>query len=193
MAESRSWSACAGPRRGSGLWRLWCTPSSWDGQNGSLTGRDSRGVSLPQQPPILHASSDSVVEASPTSSFMELSGSGAGADMWWMQARCAGRRPSRPRCAGRLRSAKELACAKGVKQATFFRPGADNMVRHGTSYRANSGTVRRRRMGVHGGSHRGEQRPAIRLAKQTDSQPDNTRHVACGRIGPSGHARARAR
>ena len=58
------------------------------GQNGSLTGSGSSGVSLPQQPPILHASSDSVVAASPTSSLMELSGSGAGAvDMWWMQAR----------------------------------------------------------------------------------------------------------
>ena len=120
MAESRSWSACAGPRRGSGLWRLLCTPSSWDGQNGSLTGRDSRGVSLPQQPPILHASSDSVVEASPTSSLIEFSGSGAGAvdDMCWMQARCAGRRPSRLRCAGRRSSRAPLANIKrgrGVK------------------------------------------------------------------------------
>ena len=38
-----------------------------------------------------------------------------------------------------------------------------------------------------------KQRPATRLARQTDSQPDNTRHVASGRIGPSGHARARVR
>ena len=80
-------------------------------ENGSLTGRGSRGVSLPQHPPILHASSDSVVEASPTSSLIEFSGSGAGAvdDMCWMQARWAGRRPSRLRCAGRRRSRAALA------------------------------------------------------------------------------------
>ena len=68
------------------------------GQNGSLTGSGSSGVSLPQQPPILHASSDSVVAASPTSPLIELSGSGAGAvDMWWIQARWV-----QARCAGRL-------------------------------------------------------------------------------------------
>ena len=185
MAESRSWSACAGPRRGSGLWRLLCTPSSWDGQNGSLTGRDSRGVSLPQQPPILHASSDSVVEASPTSSFMELSGSGAGADMWWMQARCAGRRPSRPRCAGRLRSAKEelSMCQMGVKQGSAthidtFLTSANGQ--HGATWDKLQGKQRYCKAKANGGTRGFAPRRATtgHPATQTDGQPAR-QHTAC--------------
>ena len=99
------------------------------GQNGSLTGSGSSGVSLPQQPPILHASSDSVVAASPTSSLMELSGSGAGAvDIWWMQARwmqarCAGRlarASARTSMHARQRGNPGTLCSEGETQRNMF-------------------------------------------------------------------------
>ena len=95
------------------------------GQNGSLTGRGSRGVSLPQQPPILQASSDSVVDASPTSSLIELSGSGAGAaDMWAARANSRaelreGRRLARSESARRMQQVR-MFCGKAIVRTAHW-------------------------------------------------------------------------